>query len=203
MTIRKGEEWGRTVPRPDDLRLVGGDALLAEALTDGSNVPVAATAGDVHRTLGARDLSTMNQVLELPIDLLRVTLDDGTCRTACAHVLLQRTNLSGGWWRGDVVMVMNAEFVGDWHVVARGHPNDGRAESCSWGSDFGVRQRWAARRRLPSGGHVPHPLIETRSFRDRSWTFDAPMEVRLDGVGVGRTRTLDVTVDADAAVIYA
>lgn len=203
MTIRKGEEWGRPVPRPDDLRLVGSDAQLVEALSDGSKIPVAPTAGDLHRTLGARDVTVAQEVLELPIDLLRVTIDDGARFTACAHVLLQRPFAVGGWWRGDVIMVMNAEFVGDWHVVARGHPNDGRAESCSWGSAFGLRQRWAARRRLPVGGHVPHPLIETRSFRNRAWTFDAPMEVRIDGVTVGRARTLDVTVDADAAVLYA
>lgn len=203
MTIEKGQPWGSVVPRPADLRIVDGDAALVEALQDGTGAPTATRSGDLLRTVGGRDITNQDDVLELPIDLLRVTLDNGAESTACAHVLLQRPKRSGGWWRGDVLMVMNAEFVGDWHIAARGHPNDGRAESCSWGNDFGIRQRIEARRRLPRGGHVPHPLIETRSFRSRDWTFQSPLTITVDGVAVGKTSTLTVEVIPDAAVIYA
>lgn len=203
MTIEKGAAWGRIVPRPANLRVVPDDATVVAALEDDPDRPVAASGGDLHRTLGAPDISGATEVRELPIDLLAVTTDDGAVRTACAHVVVRRPWWRGGSWRGDFVMVMNAEFLGAWHVVARGHPNDGRAESCAWGADFGVRQRVAARRRLPTGAHVPHPLIETRSFRRREWAFGTTMTVVVDGVTVGRSRSLLVEVRPDAACIHA
>ncbi len=203
MTIEKGQPWGATVDPPASLRYIGDDAAIATALGDGSEDPVAVTGGDLHRTVGGRDPVGVDQVLELPIDLLRVTLDGGEPDHACAHVLIQSPLTRGGWWRGPVVMVMNAEFIGDWHVVARGHPNDGRAESCAWGADFGLRQRWEARRRLPGNQHVPHPQIETRSFRERTWDFDRVMQVRIDGAPAVCAKRVEIVVEPDAATIYA
>lgn len=203
MTIEKGQPWGGTVDPPEGVRYVDGDAAVTAALLDGTGAPVAVTGGDLHRTLGGRDPVVADQLLELPIDLLRVTLDDAEVRHACAHVLIQSPRIRGGWWRGPVVMVMNAEFVGDWHVVSRGHPNDGRAESCSWGADFDVRQRWEARRRLPGNQHVPHPRIETQAFRERVWTFERPMQIRLDGVVVGTAARVEIVVEPDAGTLYA
>jgi len=203
MTIEKGQPWGTTVDRPDNLRYLADDAAIATALRDGSGHPVAVTGGDLHRTVGGRDPVGREQVLKLPIDLLRVTLDDGEPQHACAHVLIQWPAARGGWWRGPVVMIMNAEFVGDWHAVARGHPNDGRAESCAWDTDFGLRQRWEARRRLPGNQHVPHPQIETRSFRERTWEFDQTMQVRIDGARAASARRVEIIVEPDAATIYA
>lgn len=201
MTISKGAEWGRVVARPADLTLVPDDAALCAALIDAGG-PVAPTSGDLHRTVGGRNIDGLDEVLELPIDLLDVAIDSGTHR-ACAHVQLRRPRWRGGWWAGPVLMVMNAEFIGNWQIAARGHPNDGRAESCGWGADFGIRQRFEARRRLPTAAHVPHPAITTGSFRERSWTFDEPLDVLIDSTRVGTTRSLQVSVVADAAVIYA
>lgn len=203
MTIEKRQPWGTTVDRPDNLRYFADDAAIATALRDGSEHPVAVTGGDLHRTVGGRDSVGRERVLKLPIDLLRVTLDDGEPQHACAHVLIQWPAARGGWWRGPVVMIMNAEFVGDWHVVARGHPNDGRAESCAWDTDFGLRQRWEARRRLPGNQHVPHPQIETRSFRERTWEFDQAMQVSIDGARAVSARRVEIIVEPDAATIYA
>ena len=203
MTIEKGQAWGSSVEPPSGIRYVESDAAATAALRDGSGQPVALTGGDLHRTVGGRNVVGAEQLLELPIDLLRVTLDDETPRHACAHVVMKSPRRRGGWWRGPVVMVMNAEFLGDWHVVSRGHPNDGRAESCAWGADFGVRQRWEARRRLPGNQHVPHPQIETRASRQRVWEFEAPMQVWVDGVLAGMARRVEIVVEPDAATIYA
>ncbi len=203
MTIEKGQSWGALVARPDGVQFFTTDGAAADALTNGTGVPVALAGGDLHRTVGGRAAHGLNELLELPIDLLHVTLDDAPSRSACAHVTMQLPSFRGGWWRGDVVMVMNAEFIGEWHVVARGHPNDGRAEVCAWTSDFGLRQRWEARRRLPGNQHVPHPLIETRSIRQRVWEFATPMSISIDGAAAGLARRVEVTVEADAALIYA
>lgn len=202
MTIEKGQPWGRTTEPPTGLRYCSDDASIVTALCDGTGRPVVVTGGDLHRTVGGRNPVDADQLLELPIDLLRVTIDNGEPQHACAHVLIQSPPRRGGWWRGPVVMVMNAQFVGDWHVVARGHPNDGRAESCAWGADFGFRQRWEARQRLPGHQHVPHPQIETRPFRQRVWDFGRPMQVRIDGVPAGLARRVSIDVEPDAATIY-
>jgi hypothetical protein len=66
-----------------------------------------------------------------------------------------------------------------------------------------LRERFAARRRLATGTHVPHPLIATRSIRTGSWTFERPLEVLADGRRIGRTSALSVTVIPDAAFVHA
>ena len=110
---------------------------------------------------------------------------------------------SGSWWRGEIVVVMNAEFLGDAEVAPRGHPNDGRVEVFEVDGRFGVRQRLAARRRARTATHVPHPLIRTRSVRSADWSFASPMSVVVDGVRAGTARDVAVAVVADAAVVYA
>lgn len=202
MTIEKGQPWGIEVARPSALQVAGSDQIVARLLTADVRAPVAPTGGDLHRTIGARPLDGRPSLFEFPIDLLRVRLDDEREATAVAHLTAQLPTCIGGWWRGSVLMVMNAQFLGDWHVVSRGHPNDGRAESVEWGSEFGLRQRLEARRRLPTGGHVPHPSITTGSFRERSWTFGRALDIRIDGRPIGRARSLQIVVEPDAAVVY-
>ena len=87
MTIRPGESWGRVVPRPDNLRVVEGDAALAAALGDGSGLPTAVIGGDLARTLGESSGGRRGNMTEYPIDLLRVTVDDGREYSACAHLI--------------------------------------------------------------------------------------------------------------------
>jgi hypothetical protein len=98
---------------------------------------------------------------------------------------------------------MNCEFLGDWDVAPRGHPNDGRVETFHVESSFGIRDRLAARRRLRTATHVPHPAIATRSIRTGTWTFPAPMVVVADGHTVGESATLSLAVVPDAGVLLA
>ncbi len=203
MTIEKGQPWGSEVPRPPNVQVVDSDAALVHALADPAQRPVAVNGGDLHSTLGNRDVTTATSLRRLPIDLLAVTLDEDATHLGAAHVTMQSPRFRGGRWRGPLVIVMNAEFLGSWHVAAGGHPNDGRAESCEWQADFPFRQRVQAFRRMPGNSHVPHPEIETHSFRQRSWTFDSSTEVIVDGVEVGRCRSVHVSVLPDEAVIFA
>ncbi len=203
MTISKGVDWGEVVMRPSDLRVATTDHELAHMLGDGSARPTAVSAGDVHRTIGGRPLGDRNELLALPFDLLRVSLDGAQPLFAVAHVLVRSPWRAGGWWRGDALAVMNAEFVGDLDVAPRGHPNDGRAETFRVGPEMGVRQRWEVRRRLPAARHLPHPAIITRPIRSMTWDFDLPRVVSADGRRLGFARRLEVEVAADAAVLYA
>ena len=204
MTIRPGAPWGHEVARPDGLVTVDGDRSLVAALARADRPPVAVASGDLARTLGVMSLGHRSTVNEFPIDLLHVRLDDaGEPIVACAHVVARSPLGRGHWCRGPILAVMNAEFIGEWDVAPRGHPNDGRAEVFDVDASMSVRHRIAARRRLRTGTHVPHPRVSTRSVRSGTWSFARPLEVVVDGRGVGRASRLAVDVMPDAAIVYA
>lgn len=209
MTIRPDEAWGRRVRRPDRLAMVDDDATLATMLhharSGGVGPPVGVRGGDMARTLGIDpSASSRDPVNELPIDLLEIRLDDGAeVLLASAHLIARSPARRGSWWRGPVVLVMNAEFVGDWDVAPRGHPNDGRVEVFEVDATMSIRQRVAARRRVRTASHVPHPKITRRSVRSATWTFPSAMTIVVDGRHVGAATSVHVTVLPDAGVVYA
>lgn len=202
MTIRPGEQWGSSVARPEHLRIASGDRQLTEMLTDGTGAPTAVSSGDLARTLGNPRVEQADRLRRAPIDLVEVVVDDADPICAVAHVVARSPWWRGSWWHGPVVAVMNAEFMGEWDVAPRGHPNDGRIEVFEGLPGFGVRQRLECRRRLPAATHVPHPGIRTRSVRSASWTFDRATDVLVDGRFVGRGRSLAVAVRPDAATLH-
>ena len=98
-----------------------------------------------------------------------------------------------------VVAVMNAQFLGNWDVAPRSHPADGRLEVLD--AQLSLSERMQARRRLPTGTHLPHPAIATRSVRAWQTDLDPGTEVWLDGVALGRARHLSVRVEPDSLVV--
>jgi hypothetical protein len=209
MTIKPGQAWGRPVPRPPDLLVMHSDVELARAVSHERGSPVGVGGGDLARTLGvtaarAATLATLPTVNEYLIDLMEVRLDDAEEPiVACAHVVARSPWSSGHWLRGRILVVMNAEFIGEWDLAPRGHPNDGRVEVVDVAASMSARERVAARRRLPTGTHVPHPSIATRTVRTGSWRFERPLDVVVDGRRVDRASTLSIDVLADAATVYA
>lgn len=202
MTIRKGEDWGRTVPRPEGLRSVADDRELALALADGTGRPTTAIAGDLARTLGARSPEQSETINELPIDLLYVRLDNDEEIVAVAHVVVRNPGTRGSWWRGEVLFVMNAQFFGAWNLTPRGHPNDGRAELLRVDPSLSARQRFEAARRAPAAAHLPHPGLSITRVRTSDLAFGTPRTVIVDGEAVGSARALRVETRPDAAVVY-
>jgi hypothetical protein len=194
MTIRRGEEWGESVARPDGIRELSTDAALADHVASGSIEPVAVVGGDVHRSLGAPPPRATVQ--RVPMDLLAVTLDESEV-VAVAHVVARRS-----WWRGRIVAVMNVDHLGEWNVAPRAHPNDGRFDVVEVGAQMSTRQRIQARGRLRQGTHVPHPRITTATATARAWEFDRATPVWIDGVCRGSCRRLAVTIRPDAYRIH-
>jgi hypothetical protein len=196
--IQKGEPWGRHGPLPPDGVVVRSDAeareVVAAARRAGTAVPtLGLLGGDLCRTLGGTgDEARLrsSDAMTFPVDLGAV-LVDGRLHWFVAHLVARRR-----WWRGPVVVAMNAQYLGDWDVAPRGHPDDGRLEVLEGAMPLG--QRLAARPRLLTGTHLPHPAIDQHRVAAHQVGFERPTPVWLDGVGVGPARNLSIRVEPDA-----
>lgn len=201
MTIGKNQLWGSPGPLPADGVLVHHDrdirdAIVAARLT-GTEIPTfGLLGGDLARTCGATGNEARLRTPEaqsLPVDLGEVTID-GVTHVFVAHLVARRS-----WWHGRVVVAMNAQYIGDWDVAPKSHPNDGRVDVLDGSPTFSDRLK--ARTRLATGIHVPHPDINERRVKALDVEFSRRVGVWLDGVQVGRTRTLAIRVVPDAFTV--
>lgn len=95
---------------------------------------------------------------------------------------------------------MNAEFLGGWDVAPRAHPGDGLLDVVEVAASMPLGDRLRARRRLPTGGHIPHPAIALSRRAAVQVEFDRPTPVWLDGERVGAAHRLSIRVERDALV---
>jgi hypothetical protein len=148
--------------------------------------------GDLCHTLGGGSGAELTGV-HFPVDL-GVVLADGRLHLFVAH-LVARTRL---WTRAFVAM--NAQWLDEWNLGPRAHPNDGLLDT------YDVRlkpgQLAAVRARLPLGSHLPHPGIKERRAAAVQIDLDRDLALRLDGESVGKARVLSVRVEPDALVVF-
>jgi len=202
VTIRKGEAWGEVGGLPDGGVVVRSDAEARRVVTEARRAgrplpPVGLLGGDLCRTLGGRgDEARLRGggAARLPVDVGSV-LVDGVQHWFVAHLVVRRS-----WWRGRIVAAMNAEFVGAWDVAPRAHPDDGLLDVVDVSPAMPLTDRVRARRRLPSGGHLPHPAIAVSRRPAVQFDLDRPTPVWLDGEPVGEARRLSVRLEPDALV---
>jgi hypothetical protein len=198
VTIQRGAAWGWAEPLPADGIVVASDAearaVVERARRAGERIPtLGLVGGDLCRTLGGtgdRERLHRDRAMTFPIDL-GAALVGGRLHWFVAHLVARRS-----WWRGRLVAVMNAQWLGRWDLGPRSHPNDGRLDLTDADPPLGDRLR--ARRRLPTGTHVPHPDIATRQVTAWQTDLAPPLDVWLDGVRVERVATLSVRVEPDA-----
>lgn len=198
MTIRKGEPWGEPGPLPRHGVVVRSDREAREVVTAARRAgepipPLGLLGGDLCRTLGGtgdEDRLRSEHAVQLPVDLGAVLLD-GRLHWFVAHLVARRS-----WWRGRIVAAMNAQYLGDWDVAPRGHPNDGRLDLLD--ADLAFGQRLLARPRLRSGTHLPHPQIEQRRVSAVQLDLARPTPVHLDGERLDAARTLSIRIEPDA-----
>ncbi len=202
MTVRRGEGWGEPGTLAADGVVVHSDAearrIVERARRAGTQPPPLGLAGgDLCRTLGGRgDVARRRSgdAVRLPIDLGAV-LVDGRLHWFVAHLVTRRS-----WWRGPLLAAMNAEFLGDWDVAPRAHPNDGLLDMIVVAAGMTLTDRVKARRRLPAGGHVPHPAVEQSRRPAFQIEFDRPTAVWLDGERIGVATNLSVRIEPDALI---
>lgn len=205
MAVRRGEDWGTVGVVPTGVAIVRDDRELSTLINtlDSGATPstppvVQLLGGDLARTLGVvgqPPVAAGTPAVLLPVDLARVSFD-GAVRRMAAHVVARRS-----WWHGPVVGVFNAQFLGRWDVAPRSHPGDGRLDVVEVTASMPVRQRWAARSRLPTAQHLPHPQIASRSVREARWHFDGALVLWIDGTRLGPTTDLQVEVEPGALTV--
>lgn len=207
MTIQRGEPWGKPAPLPPGAPIASSNSELRKEITAqragfGGSEQIGVIGGDLWHVVGAPVGGTRRLHSERahtsPIDLIGVTAD-GDGLWACVGVIARNS-----WWRGPVVAVMNVDRAGSWRLAPAAHPNDGRLhvlETGLNGPSLHFRDRLAARGRLPSGTHIPHPAISVRRVASAEFRFERPMTLWLDGERVGACRELSVAVVPDGAEI--
>lgn len=198
MTIRKGQRWGEPGRLAAGSPVVDTDAglrgVIEAARRAGQPIPTAGLlGGDLCRTVGGpgdpQRLSDGGAVLA--IDVARADID-GHTHWFCAHLVARRS-----WWFGRAVVVMNAQWLGQWDLGPRAHPNDGLLDATDGNLPFGDRRE--AARRARTGTHLPHPALQVRRAGSHEFVFDPGLDVWLDGQRVARrARHVTVTVEPDA-----
>lgn len=203
MTIRRGVTWGEPVESPPDLFVAPTDAaaravVVAARASADAIPPIGFAGGDLARTMGGGAPDRFaGTVTRAPIDIVRVEAD-GDTTWGVAHVVARRR-----WWRGEVVLAMNAQFLGPYDVAPRSHPNDGRVDVLRVAPAMTLRTRLQARSRARTGSHLPHPLVATSQVPSAVLHFARPLDVWVDGVRWRRATGLRLTVEPDALIAHA
>lgn len=200
-----GVDFGASGEIPPDALAAGSDEdagkIVAEARRANRAIPpVVLTGGDLARTLGLASARTASSPslaatgARFEVDV-GAALVDGRLHWFVAHLVARRS-----WWRGRLLVAANASFIGRWNAAPRSHPGDGRLDV--FDADPRLAVRLAARRRLPSGSHVPHPQITQRRIAAAQYDLDPDLDVYLDGVRLGRARTLSLRVEPGALDVW-
>ncbi len=203
MTIRRGEPWGEPVQSPNFLRVAPTDKdarewVVALRETGREMLPLGLGGGDLARTLGGGTPGRFpGTVTTAPVDIVRVEAD-GRTTWAVAHVVARR-----GWWSGEVWMAMNAQYLGEYDVAPRSHPNDGKVDVVHVEAGMPRRARRQARERARTGSHLPHPQLVATQSQSATATFEQPLVIWVDGVRWGTASNITVTCEPDALVVYA
>lgn len=201
MTIEKGTDWGSpgALPGAGIICRTDRDARHAvEAARRGNHPipPLGLLGGDLCSTLGGtgdEERLRSDEARTFPVDLGAV-LVDGRLHWFVAHLVARRS-----WLRGRVVVAMNAQFLGSWDLAPRGHPNDGLLDISDGDPPLG--QRLKARKRLPTGTHLPHPAIDHRRVAAYQTELRPELDVYLDGEKLGRARNLSIRIEPDALTV--
>ncbi|MEN9801197.1 MAG: hypothetical protein RLZ37_322 [Actinomycetota bacterium] len=204
MVVRRGQNWGSIGTPPPSTPFARDDAHAGQLIEQGVREFILAS-GDLARTLGASFPSPGCSYRRLPIDLVRVCVVDSrglsTHQLSMSHCLIHRRLLGGGLLRGRITAICNSQYLHGRDIAPRGHPNDGKIEVVEFSGDLSIRQRLLVLKRMKTGDHLPHPLIQFRQISDQT-TLNAKGIVVLDGCRIGSRIVRYVEPLRDEVVVW-
>ena len=185
--IKPGEAWGDATDAAPDAVVEGGDRALANFVARagiGDPVPLVrflAHGSSLARAVGlgprghddpgapggvALPLDAIDSDAGVAVNAIVVGVPPARLRITDRRVPLVVTVDGRELYRGraTTVVIANGQFLDGADAVPRGHPGDGRLEVQIYA--LTPRERAEMRRRLPAGGHVPHPRIVTGSAKE-------------------------------------
>ena len=175
-------KYGEFVIVPDTFVVAESDAECGELVAAGKQVFVP-MAGDLALTLGASGTIPQagSRALACSIDVLCVQAksDSGERRFwfAVSSVSI------GKWWSGEWTVITSTGRLDGLEVCPRAHPGDGFADLFVMQSGMRLRQRIAARKKMRSGSHLPHPQM--RVSKVNSLNSNESALLTIDGVPRG------------------
>lgn len=206
MTISKHLEWGRDILKPVDLVICRDDAAASRLLTgligESKQLPIIAIkSSKLARALGTNGAQLESKSMRaLPFDLIKINFtnlsDEKVMVIAIGYAILRNS-----WWRGEITAVLNTSFIGNWDCAPRSHPNDGKFDVVSVGSQMRPMQRLIASRRLRLGTHLPHPQISTHQATNLELSSSALPNLFVDGQRFAKVSQINFTLLPDAVTL--
>jgi putative lipid kinase YegS-like protein len=212
--IRPGQPWGAPTAGPPDATGAGSDRDLATLAAAHRGARLRFEPDERCELARAVGLTAAGPgITDLPVDALDVDQIGLAVNMVITGVAPDRLR---PWSRArpvtvrvdgrlvhdgpaTTVVVANGQFRRGVDLVPRGHPGDGRLEVQVYALRAG--ERTPMRRRLPGGGHLPHPRIVTTTGRWAEIRWVAPAPVEVDGTPGSRRATVDVAVRSPAFVL--
>ena len=207
MTIRKHENWGATVARPENLVICETDEAASRLATDfylqHKAIPaIAITRSNLSRALGTKGADSKSKNMQAtPFDLIEVTFVD-VSKIEQKVLALGYGLLRKSWWRGEIIAAMNTSFIGDWDCAPRSHPNDGKFDLLTVNSEMKPSQRLIASRRLKLGTHVPHPQIFVKQLTSFEADCSANPNLYIDNRKFSSVNQCKFRLLPDALTLY-
>ena len=206
MTISKHLEWGRDILKPEDLVICQDDAaasrLLTGLISESKHLPIIAIKGSkLARALGTNGAQLESKSMRaLPFDLIKINFTNSSNEKVMV-IAIGYALLRNSWWRGEITAVLNTSFIGDWDCAPRSHPNDGKFDVVSVGSQMRPMQRLIASRRLRLGTHLPHPQISTHQATNLELSSSALPNLFVDGQRFAKVSQISFTLLPDAVTL--
>lgn len=203
MTIRRGEDWGEPGLLAPGAPVATDERSANELLNGAKALPqeLGLLGGNLHRSLGSprNDEVSLRSgpAMRFPLDLGRITLDDGPPMWFFSHVILTERR-SGALWNGPTWIVVNGSFVGELNLGPKAHPNDGRLDVTT--GQLGFTQRRKALTRARTGAHLPHPDLQLRRV-DELTLQSEKLYVDIDGADRTTARSVTIRCVPDAITV--
>jgi len=206
MTISKHLEWGRDILKPVDLVICQDDAaasrLLTGLISESKHLPIIAIkSSKLARALGTNGAQLESKSMRaLPFDLIKINFTNSSNEKVML-IAIGYALLRNSWWRGEITAVLNTSFIGEWDCAPRSHPNDGKFDVVSVGSQMRPMQRLIASRRLRLGNHLPHPQISTHQTTNLELSSSALSNLFVDGQRFAKVSQISFTLLPDAVTL--